>query len=570
MKRHFIAALVTIILAGCGGSSPSDNPDVLPSLPTIENIDALAMVGGGIRSPTTEMPILVLLLATLEVTPEELFTHTKYFGSSSGSSWLNSILMSYPQIGGGQGFPLDEIKDMDFDTWKDFYPTYWTDSIRAVTPKPALEFVAFELDNIVANSWLNALSKYMMLPFANDLANIAVKDAQFGKDENKVVGMSIGLGFDPLFRTESNNFDEQVLCEWSNTLPTVRKKGCLGFENGTAMNAIYGYGNPQLRPIPALNTAGTVIYKQFQNGDIDNPDRITGTRAVPNLDASSIGDNSIMLVAAASSAAMGSSNSAAIQSCLAFDPLLTPAERMQIINRELVMQSLIYEADTGVIRPNSLGTIPPLPFQPLLDNGVFSDKDFDDEKSVPLMLVDGAVHGDNTGIVPILRSIQGYDDPKAKTYEILYLDAPAPGVTDVSMAPFNAAFNLLFSDDKKERAIFPNASTNNYTSWPTDGYAKGRYTAYDKSRWGDLDHVQTEVGISRFEGLETAENVVLGIEAGIKVNITVLSTYTRLGIMMPFGDDPFQILDDVNSKLMAQFESLDNEIGWIRKLFPLQ
>ena len=71
MRRHFIVALVTITLVGCGESSPtpSDNPDVHPPLPTIEKIDALAMVGGGIRSPTTEMPILVLLLAKLKVTP---------------------------------------------------------------------------------------------------------------------------------------------------------------------------------------------------------------------------------------------------------------------------------------------------------------------------------------------------------------------------------------------------------------------------------------------------------------------------------------------------------------------
>ena len=137
----------------------------------------------------------------------------------------------------------------------------------------------------------------------------------------------------------------------------------------------------------------------------------------------------------------------------------------------------------------------------------------------------------------------------------------------MSVKRFNAAFELLFSD-KPSRAIFPSASKDQYTSWPAG--ADGRYEKYNKSKWGDLDHVQTEVGISRFEGLETIENVVMGVEAGIKINITVLSTYTTLNIGMPFQDDPFQKLEDVNSKLMAQFESLDSEIGWIEKLFPLQ
>ena len=184
-----------------------------------------------------------------------------------------------------------------------------------------------------------------------------------------------------------------------------------------------------------------------------------------------------------------------------------------------------------------------------------------------MMLVDGAIFGDNSGIIPVLRSIQGYDDPKSKTYEILYLDAPAPELTGVSVARFNAAFEFLFSTTNA-RAIFPSESKGQYTSWPAG--AKGRYKEYDKSKWGDLDHVQTEVGISRFEGLETIENVVMGVEAGIKLNITVLSTYTTLAISMPLENDPFQKLEDVNSKLMAQFESLDNEIGWIKKIFPLQ
>lgn len=94
------------------------------------------------------------------------------------------------------------------------------------------------------------------------------------------------------------------------------------------------------------------------------------------------------------------------------------------------------------------------------------------------------------------------------------------------------------------------------------------HTIYNPIKFPFLDpKTKTGVRICRFAGQTTMENKEFGIEAGWKINITLMTTYSELLAFIRVSDDPFKPLRETHHKLMAQLISLDKTYPWIENLF---
>ena len=571
-------------------------------------IAGVAFEGGGTRSPPHDFAVIVLALKVSKKTVPQLFKRTKYFGGNSGGSWTSAVLMTYPQLVTNP-FPLDEVaSNPSEDYWRDFFSTFWLDKVKSAPQIPSglFAFEAFTLENQVEFSWLNSLAAYFMYPFVQDMSSILLRDAQFARDENKVVTFAAAVMYNSYIRfsipiTPTNpDPTDYVEYTWNNPLRTPVQ----GVDvQGGPCNIIFGYANTPVEDIKRfeMEDTGTVVYSQ-KRSNITVPIVTTLPRSVPNPMASGAGDISVYDLSAVSSASLSFLDTNFALTHIIPDAPTGPTNAEIILtNYNSFNKCVLYDPTSDSVVSNSTGA-PPIypPTQPYvgapapyIDNGLFGPAQFADPDLVYLNLGDGVPFANNSGLIPVVRAIQGFEKDSSKTYDLLYVgDHGLRSCLGESLG-FDAVFTSLFGLDFENRTntfsdgvytrhnvlgfplppgvalstaspqIFPQAAFFATGSWPSSGVS----CTYDAEAWPGLEGINTAVRIVQLTNLKSVANAAYGIKAGWSFSITAILTYSELGVLIPASTDPFQPLNQANKKLMAQLQFLDVDSRWISRIF---
>jgi hypothetical protein len=553
----------------------------------------------------------VLALRTLKKTVPQLFTHTKYFGGNSGGSWTSAVLLTYQQLTTNP-FPLDEVaSNPSEDYWRDFFSTFWMEKVKNAPQVPSglFAFEAFTLENQVEFSWLNSLAAFFMYPFVHDMSSILLKDAHYARDGNKVVTFAAAVLYDSYIRYSvpislaSPDPTDYVQYTWSNPMRTP-SQGII--VQGGPVNVIFGYDNVPVEDIRRfeMEDTGSVVYSQ-KRSNTPFPVLTAPPRPVPNPLASGAGDISVYDLSAASSASLSFlASNFALTHIIPDSPTGPTNEEIVLTNYNTFNKCVLYDPGSDSVISNSTGAPPvyppTLPYigapAPYIDNGLFGAAQFADPNQVYLNLGDGVPFANNSGLIPIVRAIQGFEKDTSKTYDLLYVGdhglRPCLGET----LGFDAVFTSLFGLDFENRTntfadgiytrhnvlgfplppgvllstaspqIFPQEAFYAAGSWPSSG-TTGMSCAYDAEAWPGLEGTTTAVRIVQLSNLRSVANGAYGIKAGWNFSITAILTYSDLGVLIPTSTDPFKPLTDANKKLMAQLQYLDVDSRWISRIF---
>lgn len=580
-----------------GGNNESPLP-----LVSFSQLDAVSFKGGGIRAPTHDFAFILYALRSLRKTVPELFKNTKYFGSNSGGSWTNAVLMAYPQI----DFPLDKIASEGDEYWKTFYYDKWLKIVEEQVPKGTLAFRVFSLDNQAEYSWLNGLADFFMLPFKDSLYGIKLKDAQFAKDENKVVTFAGSVLYDSYIRNTIptnplTNPVTYVEYTWQNTLRTPVSSDTDKIVEGGPVNLIFGYNNIEKVPIRRFNLdpsdSGKVTYQSFSSQNPTNPIQTTSARDVQNPSVSGTGEMDIFVLSALSSAGGSVSQTPfCLTNVLGSGTSQSPSsEELVLANYTEFNKSIIYNVNEDTLLENSGTQVQTgLPQNPFIDNGQFTTEDFNGS-NVLLNLGDGVPFSNNSGLTSIILAIQSYETDQERTYNLLYVgnQGKVPSCIGPELGfdyVFTSLFGLDFKDPKStftdgmyvqndflgnalpngvvfrspSPQIFESSEFTAYTACPG---ARSISCDYDTEKWPGLDAINTGVRIVQFLELTTIENKAFGIKPGWKFNIEALLLYSDLNTFIDVQVNPFAPVKKTNQKLMAQLENLDSTSNWIHKLF---
>lgn len=540
-------------------------------------------------------------------TVPKLFQNTKYFGSNSGGSWTNAVLMAYPQL----DFPLDGIASGDASLWKTFYYDKWLRKVEEKVPKGSLAFRIFSIDNQAEFSWLNGLAAFFMLPFKDSLYGIKLKDAQFAKDQNKVVTFAGSVLYDSYIRYDIptsilNTPVTYVKYTWENSMRNPIPDDKNTTLEGGPVNLIFGYDNTEQVPIRRFNLdqndSGKVTYTSFssKDGNEATPIENSGAREVKNPLASGAGEMDIFVLSALSSAGISVTGTPFfLTNVLGTGPENSPSsEELVIENYAEFNKGILYNPTEDKLVENS-GTMQKtgLPQDPVIDNGRFTSQDFNDS-TVRLNLGDGVPFSNNSGLTSVIKAIQSYETDKERTYNLLYVgnQGEIPTCLDLDLG-FDYVFTSLFGLDFKDKKntftdgiytqhdflgnalgplpdgvvfrspspqIFESSKFVAATAWPG---ARSISCEYNTQKWPGLEGVNTAVRIVQFLELTTIENKMFGIKSGWKFNIEALLMYSELDTFVPIQANPFALVTKTNQKLMAQLEYLDSTSHWLPKLF---
>lgn len=231
-------------------------------------------------------------------------------------------------------------------------------------------------------------------------------------------------------------------------------------------------------------------------------------------------------------------------------------------------------------------------------NGIIKNSSIKKYNRCPLQLGDGAgTTIDNSSIVHLIRSIQYIESDKSQIFEIVYFEngeypnnittffqnetngfntdlSNLFGVVDSSTQYIkdNVLYNTkvfgipLFGGELPilNPIIFETNTFNNYISNPKNQL----YINYDKNIYGQLSDDETGVRVSYFTNVKTVNNKEMDIKEGWTFNITVISTFSHLKLEPLPQKNTKQFVNESNvyKKLIAQLQTLDNDINFISKI----
>lgn len=554
------------------------------TLPTLQ-VDGISFLGGGVRCSVSQYAFMCTVMHKLKLIPEELFYKIKYISGNSGAAFTIATLLCYPLM--TDIWPLQKVKTLSQSDLENFYKTYWTDALKAKFNISKSIFTGVEVSNVGMNSWMNALTTLAIAPFANKIGGIKFKDVPMANSQNMVVSFGATTLQNSSMRAKSGDLvDIDVYVNstdytWTKTWPS----GISGLK-GFPINLIYGYGNTiqtdttffngdtgsitytsKSEPTSQCNIAAILKlldpkssdYHQNNFNYTDTPSTpsspVTKTVTVPNthLKGSQLGESIFMAVVAASSSFIG---------C---NPQNMPSSIGDCGNNFANYdQAVMFDFKQGLLLANSANKVTKYPQKPWKDNGTL---DLTDPKATPqyLNLCDGTDSYDNTGIIPMIRAWQMYEDLKtltSKTYTIFYVDGVDPGDQQThsdtpSFGHFVKLFTKLNGMDSPQGAF----GLEIFDADPTAPTFQYDYTGPKDKLGGDIS-----LKLFYYQGLKTLKNDYVGVQAGIKLNLIAMTPMVQLNTTYESWDD----IDNhafVNQQLILLMQQMDKDHDWISKLF---
>lgn len=565
-------------------------------LPTLK-IDGFSFLGGGVRCAPGQYAVMCTIMHKLKIIPEEILHYTKYLSCNSGGAFTMATLLCYPNM--KTLWPLDKVKDLSQADLETFYQKYWIqptkdalDKIPDIKTNPAV-FAGASGANVGIYSWVNALSTLAIVPFSDAIGDIAFKDVPLAKNEKKVISFGATANAKSNIRTSSGSvvdmdvYLSSVEYEWSkdySQIPGGKNQNMVGFP----VNLNYGFGNPVVNDATFFNgdmaqitytqsstpmsecNIGSVIKKflpflkpktdlhRQSTSDPSPPSPSTVTPPNITLGKSQIGESPFLTLVGASSSFIGCS------------PQSIPGIDMQECDNNFLNydQAIIMDMHNGNLVLNSKGKLNKpntLPYTPWKDNGTL------DLNKTPkpnlINLCDGTNSYDNTGIIPMIRAWQMYEQPqdlKTKTYNIFYMDGIDPGdIAAHADIPSYSHFAKLFSQGDGANTPRPD-----YGLVIFDSSVNGYEFVWESKHAKDSEGNDVYMKLFYYQGLVTQKNDFVGVEAGIKINLVVLNPYTNMDTK--YGT--YQDLDNygtINKLLIRACQDLDTQggAGWVNKLF---